>query len=60
MPNKKVKFEQRPTCSCGVKMKLVMYEGYYEEFKYWRCDSCHLDDEMQDFDEDSKNTGAYA
>lgn len=25
---KKVTFENRPVCSCGVKMKLVEYKGY--------------------------------
>ncbi|MBS4173502.1 hypothetical protein [Bacillus sp. FJAT-49736] len=44
---KKMKFESRPICSCGVKMKLVEYRGYYEEFRYWDCDNCKLDDEIQ-------------
>ncbi len=40
-------FEKRPTCSCGVKMKLIEYKGYYEEFSYWQCDNCTLEKEME-------------
>lgn len=43
-----VTFEKRPVCSCGVKMKLVEYKGYYEEFRYWECNNCNLDIEIQD------------
>ena len=28
---KRVAFEKRPVCSCGVKMKLVEFKGYYTE-----------------------------
>ena len=42
----RIPFEIRPTCSCGVKMKLVEYRGYYEEFRYWDCDNCKLNNVM--------------
>lgn len=40
-------FEKRPICSCGVKMKLIEYKGYYEEFRYWECQNCTLEKEMR-------------
>ena len=55
-----IKFEKRPTCSCGVKMKLVKYQGYYDEFKYWCCENCKLDDEIQDMKADKEEKGSYA
>lgn len=59
---KKLKFQERPTCSCGVKMKLVEYRGYYESFKYFRCDNCTLDDTIQSKEiiTDDENIGAYS
>lgn len=54
-----IKFEQRPKCSCGAKMKLVEYKGYYDSFKYWCCDNCSLDDEIQDIKPDSVGKGSY-
>jgi hypothetical protein len=56
----KIKFEQRPTCSCGVKMKLVKFEGYYDSFNYWCCDNCDLDAKMQDAKADRTEKGSYA
>jgi hypothetical protein len=56
----KINFEQRPTCSCGVKMKLVEYKGYYDSFNYWRCDNCKLDNRMQNAETDKKEKGSYA
>lgn len=53
-------FVNRPICSCGVKMKLVEYNGYYEGFKYWKCESCELDDKMQDMESYTKGKGSYA
>lgn len=55
-----VEFKNRPICSCGVKMKLVEFKGYYEGFKYWRCDNCNLDDKIQEEKPDKKELGAYA
>ena len=60
MKNKtKVKFEYRPKCSCGVKMKLVEHRGYYDRFNYWRCDNCELDDKIQNFEADQSEKGGY-
>jgi hypothetical protein len=55
-----VKFENRPRCSCGVKMKLVEYRGYYDEFNYWCCDNCDLDRDIQDMKTDRQEKGSYA
>lgn len=55
----KVKFQDRPTCSCGVKMKLIKYVGYYDEFKYWRCDNCNLNENLDDYKEDFIWGGQY-
>lgn len=55
-----IKFEKRPMCSCGVKMKLINYMGYYDSFKYWRCDNCKLDNEIQNIKEDETERGCYA
>lgn len=58
----KIPFEKRPTCSCGVKMKLVEYRGYYEDFRYWDCENCKLDDEIQNNKTQADKTwfGSYA
>lgn len=35
--------ELRPTCSCGKKMLLKEFEGYYDEFRYFECpDQCYV------------------
>lgn len=59
---KKIKLENRPVCACGVKMKLVEYRGYYDGFRYWECDNCMLDDDIQkdDVGVDRDWLGAYA
>ena len=58
----KIKFENRPTCSCGAKMKLVYFKGYYDSFKYWTCDNCQLDRRIQsnEIEEDVEHRGGYA
>ena len=56
----KIKFELRPVCSCGVKMKLVEYKGYYDSFNYWRCDNCDLDKKIQKIEADKGEKGSYA
>jgi hypothetical protein len=58
----RVKFEKRPICSCGVKMKLVEYVGYYDSFKYWCCENakCSLDDVMAKAEPDGDFRGSYA
>lgn len=55
-----IEFKKRPMCSCGVKMKLERYEGYYDSFSYWICENCNLDNEMQDEEPDSEVRGAYS
>ncbi len=58
----KLPFEKRPTCSCGVKMKLIEYKGYYDGFRYWSCDNCALGQDMQNekYDADDSWNGYYA
>lgn len=56
----KVKFENRPTCSCGVKMKLVSYVGCYESFNYWDCDNCKQSEELDQYKPDRQWYGNYA
>lgn len=56
----KTKRESRPTCSCGAKMDIIEYTGYYDDFKYWRCDECDLDDKIQNAEADTKESGSYA
>ena len=55
-----VKFKNRPTCSCGTKMKLIKYTGYYDTFNYWRCDNCELDKEIQNAKTDKVEKGGFA
>lgn len=56
----KIPFGKRPMCSCGVKMKLVEYKGYYDGFKYWCCENCNLENELDKYESDDKKFGAYA
>ena len=55
-----MEIKDRPVCVCGEKMTLVEYEGYYDEFKYWACYECDLDDKIQDMNPDETQRGAYA
>lgn len=55
-----IKFELRPVCSCGAKMKLIEYVGYYDSFNYWRCDNCDLGNKIQNIEADKGEKGAYA
>ncbi|MNM49639.1 hypothetical protein D3C81_606470 [compost metagenome] len=57
---KKVPFEKRPICSCGVKMKLAKYIGYYDELMYWTCDNCDLEKQLDKYAPDNEYRGAYA
>lgn len=50
--------EDRPTCSCGRKMIIVKYEGYYETFNYFHCGGCEVDPD--DYKSDAHTKGAYA
>lgn len=54
-----IKMEDRPTCSCGVKMKLVRHEGYYDKFNMWVCNNCSLDEKIQDEEPDKVEKGGY-
>ena len=56
----KVKFEDRPICSCGVKMKVVEYKGYYDSFNYWVCNNCDLDEKIQKIKPDTQEKGSYS
>lgn len=53
-------FEIRPTCSCGVKMKLIKYKGYYDTFQYWSCENCELETKLDKYKSDEEYSGAYA
>lgn len=53
-------FAKRPVCSCGAKMKLAQYKGYYDTFNYWCCDNCGLGDEIQRVKPDDIFKGQFA
>lgn len=55
---REIKVENRPTCSCGRKMTIVEYEGYYEKFNYFDCGYCEVDPD--DYKADDYTKGAYA
>ena len=55
---KKIPEELRPTCSCGEKMIVVNYRGYYDEFSYFSCATCELD--ADDYEPDGDWSGDYA
>lgn len=44
--------ELRPTCSCGEKMIVVNYKGYYDEFCYFDCATCGLNADEYEPDSD--------
>ena len=54
----KINEEDRPTCSCGRKMRIVEYESYYETFNYFDCGHCEVDPD--DYKPDDYTKGAYA
>lgn len=56
----KIPIEKRPTCSCGEKMSLIKHVGYYDEFMFWCCFACSLDNELDKYEPDDKFKGAYA
>lgn len=55
---KKLPEELRPTCSCGERMIIVQYNGYYDEFNYFICTNCELD--ADDYESDNGWLGTYA
>ena len=54
----KIPEELRPTCSCGEKMIVVNYKGYYDEFSYFSCANCELD--ADDYKSESDWLGYFA
>lgn len=50
--------EKRPVCSCGSKMDIVEFKGYYDEFNYFECSKCELD--VDDYKADKEHYGQYA
>ena len=55
---REIKTEDRPTCSCGRKMIIIEYKGYYETFNYFYCGGCKVD--PGDYKADHQIKGAYA
>ena len=51
----------RPVCSCGSKMQLIRYIGYYEDFNYWKCtnENCKIADVLEFFKTDRMWKGSY-
>ena len=62
MNKRKAPMSIRPTCSCGSKMKLIEYTGYYDGFMYWKCDNpkCNVTTKMEHFEPDRSWKGGYA
>lgn len=48
--------ELRPTCSCGERMIVVQYKGYYDEFNYFGCTNCKLD--VDDYEPEGEWSGS--
>ena len=57
---KEINDKDRPTCSCGEKMQLKDYQGYYDDFKYWECDNEDCDLNVDNLEADDKLMGSYA
>ena len=55
-----IKNGNRPVCSCGELMKLIYYQGYYDDFKYWECDNKDCELNIDDLDADERMSGSYA
>lgn len=49
----------RPVCICGSPMRLVLYRGYYDQFRYWACYSCNIQNEMYKYKVDEKVQGEF-
>ena len=54
---KEITDEKRPVCSCGNKMDIVEFNGYYDEFNYFECSKCELD--ADDYKSDKEHYGQY-
>lgn len=55
---REIKVEDRPVCSCGRKMIIVEYKGYYDTFNYFYCEDCEIDPDYYKADEYTR--GSYA
>lgn len=55
---KEIPEEKRPTCSCGEKMHIVEFKGYYDEFNYFECGKCEVD--ADDYKPDDERRGQFA
>ena len=55
---KQIPEELRPTCSCGEKMTIENYRGYYDDFSYFTCTNCELD--ADDYEPDDDWVGSYS
>ena len=60
MNNEETNIIERPTCSCGAKMQIVRYVGYYDEFNYWTCPNQNCNIDADDFESESEWHGCYA
>lgn len=58
--DRKIPDDKRPTCTCGAKMKIVEYRGYYDSFKFFECDACTLVSELDRYNPDKHEYGPYA
>ena len=54
---KEITEEKRPVCSCGNKMDIVEFNGYYDEFNYFECSKRELD--ADDYKSDKEHYGQY-
>lgn len=55
------KYKKKPTCSCGLEFEVIMYSGYYDDFKYWKENKeCKCIPDAEKFEADKIITGAFA
>ena len=54
---KEINKEDRPTCSCGRKMTITEFKGYYDSFKFFECGHCKIDPD--DYDTEEGFTGEF-
>lgn len=57
--DKNILSNERPICSCGEKMTLVKFKGYYDTFSHWACYECSLNEKIQEAKPDKIVKGAY-
>ena len=56
----KAKIDERPKCLCGQPMKVILYKGYYEGFRYWACTNKDCPVDIDNYKEDDDWRGDYA